>query len=172
MPIKSTLSFFVLFLMSLAPQAGPRSITGTYRNSALGYSVSVPEGFTATDDTDEAAGPKRGLTIALPNGGKVSVYGEPNSLGWKTPSEGVKAALARDVCSRRDSVIFRRHLGTLPAAESRMRCGDRVLYLLLGFRPGGGPIYWLRLDTTAAHESEDARVFQALVSSFKLIPWH
>src|SRR5262245_66384361 len=64
-----------------------RSTTGTYRNAALGYSIRVQAGLKGT--TGDQAGPEWGLRISLPSGGMISVWGEPNSLEWKSPEQGV-----------------------------------------------------------------------------------
>ncbi len=50
-------------------------------------------------------------------------------------------------------------------------CGDHVMTVILVFRPRGGPVYWLRLETVAAHESEDSAILGRVAASFKLIRW-
>ena len=40
-----------------------------------------------------------------------------------------------------------------------------------GFRPGGGPIHWLRLETKTAHEAEDAILLEEVAASFEITRW-
>src|SRR5271163_4220931 len=71
-----------------------RSIEGTYRNPALGYSIQIPRGLKGiTGDQDE-----RGVTISLPSRAQIVVFGEPNSLEYKSPEEGVRAELKLHDC--------------------------------------------------------------------------
>jgi hypothetical protein len=146
-----------------------RSIEGTYRNPALGYSIQIPRGLKgATGDQD---GPERGMRISLPSSLEIVVFGEPNSLEFKSPEDGVRKELKLKGCESAQQEIQPHAVGKLKGARGRLICGDRVLSLFLAFRPRGGPIYWLRLETTRMHESEDKRVFEAVAASFKLIPW-
>jgi len=80
-----------------AAWADARSIEGTYRNSALGYSIRIPHGLKGM--AGDQAGPERGLGISLPSGGKVAVYGEPNSLEWKSEEDGVRFELTHQDCA-------------------------------------------------------------------------
>jgi len=73
-----------------------RYVKGSYRNPALGYSITIPHGLKGV--TGDQDGPERGIGIELPSGGKISVFGEPHSLEWKTPEEGVKAELTPAGC--------------------------------------------------------------------------
>jgi hypothetical protein len=43
--------------------------------------------------------------------------------------------------------------------------------VFLAFRPGGGPIYFLRLETVRAHEIEDEAILESVDASLKLIRW-
>jgi hypothetical protein len=146
-----------------------RSVEGTYRNPALGYSINVPRGLKAT--TGGEAGPERGLTISLPSGAKIVVFGEPNSLDWKTPAEGMQATLGREECSSGRREVSATRVGSLTGAKGSLACGDRVVKAFLAFRTGGGPIYWLRLDTSHAYASSDDNILQSIAASLKLIPW-
>jgi len=60
-----------------------RSIEGTYRNPAEGYSVKIPPGLKGFFGDED--GPQRGVRIPLPSGGEIAVFGEPNSLEYKVP---------------------------------------------------------------------------------------
>ncbi len=148
-------------------QTDERWVTGTYRNPALGYSISVPRGLKGI--TGDQAGPERGVKIALPSGGQISVWGEPNSLEWKTPEEGIRWELGESCATGRQVVSPTRI--KLSAAKGSVVCGNRVLKVFLAFRPGGGPIYWLRLDTTMAHKLEDEKTLDHVAASLKLIAW-
>ncbi len=146
-----------------------RRVEGTYRNPALGYSIEIPRDLKAT--TGDQAGPERGLTISLPSGGKIVVFGEPNSLEWKTPVEGVQAALRREECPSGRQEVTPARVGTLTGAKGGLVCADRVVKLLLAFRTDGGPMYWLRLDTHRAFASKDGTVLENIAASLNLIPW-
>lgn len=119
----------------------------------------------------DESGPERGVSILLPSGGKIVVFGEPNSLEWKNPEQGVSTVLTRADCSSRQPEVREAGLGKLKGAKASLVCGDRVLKALLGFRPRGGPIYWLRLETDCAHELEDNAILENIAASFKLIKW-
>jgi dipeptidyl aminopeptidase/acylaminoacyl peptidase len=146
-----------------------RWVEGTYRNPALGYSIEIPRDLKAT--TGDQAGPERGLTSSLPSGGKIVVFGEPNSLEWKTPVEGVQAALRREECPSGRQEVTPARVGTLTGAKGGLVCADRVVKLLLAFRTDGGPMYWLRLDTHRAFASKDGTVLENIAASLNLIPW-
>lgn len=167
----------VLIAAMLLPQivspetasAQVRLIEGTYRNPALGYSIQIPGGLKGI--TGDQSGPERGVKISLRSGGTITVFGEPNSLEWKTPEEGVDQELTLKDCNSADRNVKPALIGKHKGARGRLVCGDRVLILILAFRPRGGPIYWLRLDTSNAHESEDDAILQGIAASFRLIPW-
>jgi|HubBroStandDraft_2_1064218.scaffolds.fasta_scaffold00513_2 hypothetical protein len=158
----------LVFLTSLAwPES--RWIEGTYRNPALGYSVKIPLGLKAI--TGDESGPERGVRIPLPSGGEIVVFGEPNSLDWKSPKEGVKMGIPRSDCTTDRPQIKQVKVGQLNGAETSLVCGDRVFRVLLAFRKGGGPIYWLRLETVRSHRSEDEAILNSVAASFKQIRW-
>lgn len=149
--------------------ADARWIEGTYRNPALGYSVKIPPGLKGK--AGDEAGPERGVGIPLPSGGTVTVYGEPNSLEWKSPADGVRFALTRQDSACRQHGVIQTRVGKLSGAKANLVCGDHVMTVILVFRPGGEPVYWLRLETIAAHESEDSAILERVAASFKLIRW-
>ena len=149
--------------------AQSRPIEGTYRNPALGYSIRIPEGLKG--NTGDQAGPERGVRIPLPSGGQIVVFGEPNSLEWKNPQEGIRWELKDSDCSSTPQEVRPVLVGKLKGAKGGIVCGDNVLNLLLAFRTHGGPIYWLRLETARAHESEDEAVLKRIAASFRLIRW-
>jgi hypothetical protein len=146
-----------------------RRVTGDYSNPALGYEVTVPEGLVGI--TGDQAGPERGLTVSLPSGGTIAVYGEPNSLEWKAPIDGIRHSLGLEKCNsdRRQATAFGR-MGRLTATKGTLACDDRVLEMLLAFRTGGRPIYWITLRTTTQKRVEDEAAFSKLAGTFRLIP--
>jgi len=150
-------------------QADPRWVVGIYRNSAEGYSIKIPPGLRGRAGED--AGPERGPRISLPSGGNIVVFGEPNSAEYKNPTEGVRAVLAYEKCASGRQEVWQARVGRLVGAKGSFVCGDRVVKLLLAFRTGGGPIYWLRLETVSAHDSEDDVILENVAASFKLIRW-
>ena len=149
--------------------ADARWVEGLYRNPALGYSIKVPHGLKGL--TGDQAGPERGLRILLPSGGTILVYGEPNSLEWKSPEEGVLDALTNQHCVGHQPEIKQTRVGKLGGARGSLLCGESVTTVILVFRPGGGPIYWLQLKTARAHESEDNATLETIAASFTLIRW-
>jgi len=146
-----------------------RSVEGTYRNPALGYSIKIPNGMKGV--TGDQDGPERGVRISLASGGEIVVFGEPNSLEWKSPEEGVRDLLKSRTCNSGQREIHRARIGKLNGASGSLICGDRVLKTLLAFRSRGGPIYWIQLETSRAHESEDEAILETVAASFKLIRW-
>ena len=119
----------------------------------------------------DESGPERGVRILLPSGGKIVVFGEPNSLEWKSPKEGMRYELTFAACASDGQEVKQASIGRLSGAKGSLVCGDRVLKVLLAFRTKGGPIYWLRLDTVHTHESEDDAILESIAASFKLIRW-
>jgi len=146
----------------------PKQITGKYSNPALGYEITIPEGLTAT--TDSQGGQEKGFTISVASGGAISVYGEANTSGWKAPIDGIKHFLGVEKCDsvRQQSTGFMR-MGRLTATKGTLMCGDRAVEALLTFHPGNGPIYWITLRTTAQKRIEDEAVFNKLAPTFQLI---
>jgi hypothetical protein len=143
MTIRAAILLLVVF--NVVAQAEPRWIEGTYRNPALGYEINVPRGLKGL--TGDQSGPERGLRISLSSGGQIVVFGEPNSAEWKTPAEGMRFALAETKCSSGQREILPAHVGRLNGSKGSLVCGGRVEKFYLVFRAGGGPIYWLRLET-------------------------
>ena len=146
-----------------------RRIEGTYRNPAFGFLVEIPHSLKAI--AGDEAGPERGVRLSLLSGSEIVVFGEPNSLEWKTPEEGVTTGIPRSACSTDRQQVKQVKVGQLNGAETSLVCGDRVFRVLLVFRKGGGPVYWLRLETGRAHQSEDEAVLNSVAHSFKLIRW-
>lgn len=96
---------------------------------------------------------------------------EPNSLEWKNLEEGVRDELTHAACASTPQEVKKARVGKLSGAVGSLTCGDRVLRMLLVFRAGGGPVYWLRLETVSAHESQDNAILEGIASSFKLMRW-
>jgi hypothetical protein len=149
--------------------ADARWVEGTYRNPALGYSIRIPRGLKGK--AGDEAGPERGIRISLASGGEIVVFGEPNSLEWKSPEEGVRAELTHAACASSRQEVKQARVGRLSGAKASLVCGDRVLRMFLAFRVAGGPVYWLRLETVRAHEPEDDAILESIAASFKLIRW-
>jgi hypothetical protein len=160
--------FILLFSCLCAAQTAKR-ITGKYSNPAFGYEVTVPEGLVGAPDTE--AGTEKGFTLTLPSGGTISVSGEPNTLGWKAPIDGIRHSLGVEKCdsNRQQATGFMR-MGRLTATKATFVCGDRFVETSLTFHPGSAPIYWITLRTTAQKRAEDEGAFYKLAASFQLIP--
>ena len=149
--------------------AEPRRVIGEYRNPALGYSLVLPHGLKGF--TGDQAEPERGVRVRLPSGDVISVWGEPNSLEWSSPAEGIRQELSFEKCTHGPVEISPASVGSLKGAKGRLVCGHRALLVLLAFRPDGGPIYWLRLDTTSGNERRGDTALSDIAAKFKLIPW-
>ena len=159
----------VLMVVITVPQV--RTVKGQYRHPGRGFAVTVPldaRGLLEGDPRTE-----RGIRIALRSGGSVFVYGEMNALEWRTPAEGVHWTASvhsdRDNCS--SSSISEAKVGPLVGAGARLLCNEMVIRYALVFRPGGGPIYWLRLETTVGKEALETKAFDQIAASFRLIHW-
>ena len=155
--------------LAIAASQPPRTVKGQYRLPAKGFAVVVPRNATGLLEVDPEV--ERGVRIALTSGGSVLVYGEMNSLEWSTPVEGVRwvADAVHPECTT--SPVSDAHVGTLIGAGMRLLCGARVIRYALAFRPAGGPIYWLRLETSTSQEAAEAKVFEQIAASFRLIRW-
>src|SRR5690349_5401751 len=81
-------SVAILLVFIGSAEADSVRVTGTWKNFATGYSVRIPRGLKAY--AGEEDGPHRGIRIVLPSGGEIVTSGEPNSLEWKNPEEGVR----------------------------------------------------------------------------------
>ena len=166
--------FLAVFLLSMLSktccvQSNPRSVSGIYRNPAEGYSIRIPQGLKA--NAGDQAGPERGVNILLPTGNTIFTVGEPNSAEYKDPVEGMWATLGREDCQPREVAISTAKIGKLTAAKGGLTCGHLVHIKMLAFRPHGGPIYWLHLETDLAHEHDDEVVLEAVAASFRIIRW-
>ena len=162
----------VLSLMfAVTPPQEPWTVKGWYRLPAQGFAVVVPPDATGVLEGDPVV--ERGIRIALSPGGSVFVYAEMNALEWRTPADGVRWA-ASDHSARGDCAATSMSdvtLGRLVGAGVRLLCGEKVVRYTLAFRPGGGPIYWLRLETALRHESVETDAFNRIAASFRLIRW-
>jgi hypothetical protein len=145
-------------------------VKGEYRNPALGYSIRIPHGLSATAGVS-GTGVQRGVQISLPAGGRIVVWGEPNSLEWKYPSEGVQYALENGECTSKEARPSQVLIGRLEGAQGRVVCKNDVQITFLAFRPGGGPIYWFELTTSSANEHEDKAMLEQVAASFRIIRW-
>jgi hypothetical protein len=145
-------------------------VKGEYRNPALGYSIRIPRGLVATTGVS-GTGVQRGVDISLQSGGAISVWGEPNSLEWKNPSEGVQWALENGECTSKEAKPSQVLIGRTEGAQTRVACKDQVRITFLAFRSSGGPIYWFVLTSSSANEREDKAIFEQIIGSFRIIRW-
>jgi hypothetical protein len=160
----------VVLVLALALASGqvPRTVKGQYRLPARGFAIEVPRDATGFLEGDPAI--ERGIRIALPSGGNIFVYAEMNALEWRTPAEGVRstASLHSDCAA---SSVTSAKVGPLTGAGTRLLCGEDVVRYALAFRPGGGPIYWLRLETKQSQEAAETKEFNRIAASFRVIRW-
>lgn len=112
--------------------AQSRSIEGTYRNPAEGYSIKIPPGLKGLFGDED--GPQRGVRIHLSSGGEIVVFGEPNTFEYKIPEEGIKAELKLKDCESAQREIRPAMVGKLRGARGALVCGDRALNLFLALR--------------------------------------
>jgi len=150
-------------------KADARSVHGTYRNPAEGYAIRIPNRVRAV--AGDQAGPERGVRIHLKSGNSILTIGEPNSAEYKDPQEGIQASLKFEDCQSRQATVTVARMGKITGAKGRLACGNRIYVTMLAFRPRGGPIYWLKLETDPPHEHEDEAVLLSLASSFRIIRW-
>jgi hypothetical protein len=163
------IGFLILLLSCVSAAQTARRITGDYKNPALQYEITVPEGLAGT--TGDQAGPEKGFTISLPSGGTIAVSGEANTLGWRSPMDGIRHSLGVEKCesARQQSTAFGR-MGRITATKGTLVCGDRLLEILMAFHPGGEPVYWITLRTTTQKRADDEAAFNKLAATFQLIP--
>ena len=123
-----------------------------HQHPGEGFSIVIPPETNGLLEGDPAI--ERGIRLLLPSGGSIFVYGEANSLEWPAPVDGIRWAAAQEpTCSSQG--IRNERVGKLSGFGVRLSCGEKSIRLLLVFRTGGGPIYWLRLETASAREAED-----------------
>jgi hypothetical protein len=169
-------AIFCLLCIALSTEvvtAEEGQFIGVYRNFAEGYSIKIPRGLRGD------AGPgvtQRGVSISLPSGGVLSVWGEPNSLEWRGPSDGVQSRLEDGECASGKAASGKAGpsnvvIGRIAGAQGTLACGNAVEIMFLAFRPGGGPIYWLMLTSSPAHESEDKAILEKVAATFRIIRW-
>jgi hypothetical protein len=84
--------------------------------------------------------------------------------------EGVRYALAEEECVSGHQDVSPARVGRLIGAAGTLVCNIRVMKTFLVFRSGGGPIYWLRLETASAHKLQDEATLNNVAASFSLIP--
>jgi hypothetical protein len=145
-------------------------VSGTYRNPAEGYSIKIPRGLSGKTGVS-GMGNQRGVDISLPSGGLITVWGEPNSLEWRSPSDGVEWRLENGECTSGKTEPSQIVVGRIAGAQGRLACGNAVEITFLAFRPGGDPIYWLTLTTSPTHESEDKAILEKVAATFRIIRW-
>ena len=145
-------------------------VSGAYRNPAEGYSIKIPRGLSGKTGVS-GMGNQRGVDISLPSGGLIAVWGEPNSLEWRGPSDGVQWRLENGECTSGKTEPSKIVVGRIVGAQGRLACGDAVEITFLAFRPGGGPIYWLTLKTSSARESEDKAILEKVAKTLRIIRW-
>ena len=168
--VKATI--FCLLCLTLSTEvvrAEERAVRGVYRNPALGYSIRIPRGLSGIAGVP--SGPERGVQISLPSGGMISVYGEPNSLEWKSPFDGVQWTLENGECTSGTAGPSHTLIGRIAGAQGRLACGNAVEITFLAFRPRGGPIYWLLLTTSPAHEDMEKAILEEVAATFRIIRW-
>ena len=146
----------------------PRTIKGVYRHFGHGFSVVIPDEATGFLEGDPHT--ERGIRIALLSGGSIFVYGEPNTLEWPTPADGIRWAVQKEPKCSSDGVR-EVQVGKLTGAGARLLCDGKFVSLQLVFRPGGGPVYWLRLETNRDNEADDVKFLGKVSSSFQIIRW-
>lgn len=162
------IALIILVVSCLSAAQTARRITGNYSNQGFGYEVTIPEGLVGT--ADDEGGSERGFSISLPSGGTIAVFGEPNTLEWKTPTDGIRHSLGAENCDsgRRQGTAFGR-MGRLTATKGSLECDDRVLEVLLAFRTSRGPVFGMTLRTTTQKRIEDEAAFNKLAATFQLI---
>lgn len=158
----------ILLAATALQDAQPVEVRGRYRCPDQGFSVLIPaatRGVLADDP-----GTDSGLRIVLPSGGSITVVGEANSLEWRDAAAAARWMADQETdCS--PGAIATATLGSLVGAGISLRCPDRVVSLLVGFRPGGGPVYWIRLETSHDAEAGDLRLLEQVARSFRVIRW-
>lgn len=161
------IAIIILLVSCISAAQTARRITGNYSNQAFGYEVTIPEGLLGT--ADDEGGSERGFSISLPSGGTIALFGEPNTLEWKTPMDGIRHSLGAEKCDsgRRQGTAFGR-MGRLTATKGSLECDDRVLEVLLAFRPSRGPVFGMTLRTSQKR-IEDEAAFNKLAATFQLI---
>ncbi len=158
----------LVLALSVLAEWSPRTVKGRYRLPAKGFSVMIPQSTRGV----LAALPvvERGVGIELPSGGRIGVFGEPNTLEWPTPAAGIRWVIeTHPECG--NGGVYGVVVGNIRGPGARIACGDRVVRYRLVFRPRGGPIYWLNLETDAAHEAGDMAIEDEVAASFRVIRW-
>lgn len=156
-------------MLSVLVQASPRTVEGTYRLPAKGFSVVVPS--SARGVLPPLPEVERGVGMELPSGGFISVFAEPNSLEWRSPADGIRWVIgSHPECA--SGGVHTVVVGKIRGSGARVACDNRVLHYRLIFRPQGGePIYWLNLRTDVGHESGDMAIQDEVAASFRIIKW-
>ena len=150
-------------------QAYPRIIVGRYHNPAEGFSVRVPRGLKGM--AGDQAGPERGVSITLGENLKIVVYGEPNSLDWKDAAQAVRSAIEHAGSNVSTTEVTPVRLGSLAASRAILKSMTRASEIVVAFRPGGGPVYWARLESDGKYFPHDHEVFMRVVQSFQVEAW-
>jgi hypothetical protein len=150
-------------------QSGLREIVGTYHNPAEGFSVRVPRGRRAI--AGDQAGPERGVKILLGEGRRIVVFGEPNSLEWEDTEQAARSAIEAEGLATGSADLTSGRLGPLAASRAVFQSESRAVEFVVAFRPGGGPIYWARLESDGKHFRHDQAVFKSVIQSFRPEVW-
>jgi hypothetical protein len=158
-----------------AAQCQGEQVAGRYTNFAEGFSVQVPNAYVGRRGVQ--SGPERGVSIALASNCEafIVLYGEPNSLEWKSPEEGLQR-LVTDATEADASVRSRNHvarLGRLTAAGVTMSQSgsDQIEETVMAFRPHGSPVYTATLVSSKGRYRQDKATLEQVLSTFRLERW-
>lgn len=146
-----------------------------YVNYAVGFSVTLPKGLFFRRPVQ--AGPERGAQVPLaPDcAAVVVVFGEPNSIEWRSAD----AAIAWEVAWEREHDpgavlhVYSSQMGSLMATGLHIEHAtmEDVEDVVVALRPGGGIAYTARLATSRARYRVDLVRFLAVLRGFRLTEW-
>ena len=146
------IGIIILLVSCVCTAQTARRRTGKYTNPALGYAVIVPEGLVGETGTRPA--PKKDSAYrCLPAEPSLSSANPIVTNGGLQPAAyGIPSGRERCNAVRQQTTGYDR-MGRLTATKGALACRDRLLEMRLAFRPGGGPIYCMRLRTNLQKKS-------------------
>jgi hypothetical protein len=140
------------------------SFRGDYRNEQYGYGVQLPRGVRAY--RSKAPNPNHGFLVLLGHRRTITVSAFFDAMMFGS----TKAQLDSSIEDARAEHVERSPatLAGNPAEKAVLGKGDVVITTIVQRRDeDGGILYELTLNTTRAHQAEDARVFDRVVSGFQ-----
>ena len=152
---------------------------GVYENSIFGFSAKIPDNLEGESSPPPL--PQHGFKIEISNDSTIYVSGNYNALLWKSLDEAVKNE--RDDFDNTQKIVeFKTRYIKLDGLkfveittkyldkDNKAKADDTFIGLTKRTEEEAEIFYELNLETSAERFSEDRKVFEEIINSWKKIP--